>query len=181
MTLSQNATRFILHWGEMGSRWGVNRTVAQVHALLYLAPQPIHAEEISDTLVLARSNVSVALKELQQWGLVRLTHVLGDRRDHFEAEQDVWEMFRILIIERRKRELEPTMSFLRDSVLQASEPRSTSVDLVDKAEVKKMQSILEFLEILTDCAHEMQKISPPNLRKMMRSGPKLGSKLQALL
>src|SRR6185437_960887 len=86
--------KFILHWGEMGARWGINRTVAQIHALLYISDRPLHAEEIAETLGVARSNVSTSLKELQGWGIVRMVHVLNDKRDHFESLKDVWEMFR---------------------------------------------------------------------------------------
>src|SRR6202521_5096192 len=95
---------FIRHWGEMGARWGINRTVPQIHALLFLSPQPLNAEEIASTLGVARSNVSTSLRELQGWGIVRVTHLLDDRRDHFESMKDVWEMFRIIVDERRKRE-----------------------------------------------------------------------------
>src|SRR6266550_186661 len=93
--------KFILHWGEMGTRWGINRTVAQIHALLYLSPRPLHAEEIARLLSVARSNVSSSLRELQGWGIVRIAHVLGDRRDHFESLKDVWEIFRIVSEERK--------------------------------------------------------------------------------
>ena len=104
--------KFILHWGEMGTRWGVNRTVAQIHALLYLSPVPRHAEQIADTLSVARSNVSNSLKELQNWGLIKVVHVMGDRRDHFESIKDVWEMYRIVLDERKKRELDPYLQLL---------------------------------------------------------------------
>src|ERR1700731_1297315 len=103
--LSPVAQKFILHWGEMGTRWGINRTVAQVHALLFLSPQPLPADEISATLAVARSNVSTCLRELQAWGIVRVVHVLGDRRDHFESIKDVWEIFRIFSEERERREV----------------------------------------------------------------------------
>src|SRR5688572_26727821 len=96
--------KFILHWGEMGTRWGINRTVAQVHALLYLSPKALHAEEIAETLSVARSNVSTSLKELQSWGIIRVVHVMGDRRDHFESLKDVWELFQVIIAERKRRE-----------------------------------------------------------------------------
>src|SRR6476620_7537873 len=99
--------KFILHWGEMGTRWGVNRTVAQVHALLYLSPGPMNAEEIAATLSVARSNVSTSLKELQSWGIVRVVHVMGDRRDHFESMKDVWEMFQVILEQRKRREIDP--------------------------------------------------------------------------
>jgi DNA-binding transcriptional regulator GbsR (MarR family) len=106
--------KFILHWGEMGARWGINRTVGQIHALLYLSPRPMNAEEIADTLGVARSNVSTSLKELQNWGIVRIAHVMGDRRDHFESMKDVWEMFRVIMDERKKRETDPTLHCLRE-------------------------------------------------------------------
>src|SRR4029077_734317 len=108
-TLTPVAQKFILHWGEMGTRWGINRTVAQVHALLFVAPKPLPADEISTTLAVARSNVSTSLRELQGWGIVRVVHVLGDRRDHFESIKDVWEIFRIVSEERKRREIDPTL------------------------------------------------------------------------
>ncbi len=114
MPLSDVQQKVVLHWGEMGSRWGINRTVAQIHALLFLSQRPLDAEEICETLQLARSNVSTSLRELQGWGIVRLVHVAGDRRDHFEALADFWETFRIILIERRKREWEPTRQFLQN-------------------------------------------------------------------
>src|SRR5678815_1824299 len=112
--LSPVMRKFILHWGEMGTRWGINRTVAQIHALLYISPKPLNAEEIAASLGVARSNVSNSLKELQGWGIVKLIHVLGDRRDHFESVKDVWEMFRIVLDERKKREIDPTLAMLRE-------------------------------------------------------------------
>ena len=119
MNLSGTEKKFILHWGEMGARWGINRTVAQIHALLYLSPRPLTADEICETLEVARSNVSTSLKELQNWGIVRITHVLGDRRDHFETISDVWELFRKVVDERKRREIDPTLQFLRESVRDA--------------------------------------------------------------
>src|SRR5712675_2991731 len=109
MNLSPMTEKFVLHWGEMGTRWGISRTVAQIHALLYLSPKPLTAEEIADTLSVARSNVSTSLKELQSWGIIRIVHVLGDRRDHFESIKDVWEMFQIVMDERKRREIDPTL------------------------------------------------------------------------
>src|ERR1700684_597005 len=108
MPLSPIEQRFVLHWGEMGTRWGINRTVAQVHALLFLSSKALHAEEIASTLSVPRSNVSTSLRELQGWGIVRVAHVLGDRRDHFESVKDVWQMFEIIIAERKRREMGPT-------------------------------------------------------------------------
>ena len=111
-SLGPAAKRFVVHWGEMGSRWGVNRTVAQIHALLYISPRPLNAEEIAQTLSVARSNVSTSLRELDRWGIVKLSHVLGDRRDYFESLQDTWEMTRLILEERKRREIDPTLPVL---------------------------------------------------------------------
>ena len=120
--LSPVQEKFILHWGEMGTRWGINRTVAQIHALLFLSPVPLHAEAIATMLGVARSNVSTSLRELQGWGIVRVVHLLGDRRDHFESLKDVWEMFRIIVDERKKRETDPVLVMLRDAAAEAKKP-----------------------------------------------------------
>src|SRR5438874_6415757 len=117
--------KFILHWGEMGTRWGVNRTVAQIHALLYVTGKGMAAEEIAETLSVARSNVSTSLKELQGWGVVRVAHVLGDRRDHFESMKDVWEMFRVVLDERKKREIDPTERILRECLAEAEKDKQS--------------------------------------------------------
>src|SRR5215471_4031385 len=111
--------RFVVTWGEMGAKWGINRTVAQIHALLFLSPRPLNAEEIAAALGVARSNVSNSLKELQGWGIVRVVHLIGDRRDHFESMKDVWEMFQLILDERKKRESDPTRLFLRECVAEA--------------------------------------------------------------
>ena len=116
MPLSPVEQKFVLHWGEMGTRWGINRTVAQVHALLFVSPKPLDAEEIATTLSVARSNVSNSLRELQGWGIVRVVHVLGDRRDHFESLKDVWEIFRVVAEERKRREIDPTLRVLEECV-----------------------------------------------------------------
>src|SRR6266513_3966197 len=114
--LSPVAQKFVLHWGEMGTRWGINRTVAQIHALLFLSKKPLPADEIAQTLRIARSNVSNSLRELQNWGIVRVVHVMGDRRDHFESMKDVFQMFRGISRERKRRELDPTAELLRDCI-----------------------------------------------------------------
>src|SRR5688572_30345745 len=108
--------RFVMHWGEMGWRWGVNRTVSQIHALLFLLGRPMHAEEIAEALQVARSNVSNSLHELQNWSLVRIVHLVGDRRDHFETAQDPWELMRTIVRQRKAREFDPTVQTLRDCV-----------------------------------------------------------------
>src|SRR5690606_7193477 len=118
--LSPIARRFVLHWGEMGSRWGVNRTVAHVHALLFLAGRPLDAEEFAATLFVARSNVSTSLRELINLNLVRVVHKVGERRDHFETSQDVWELFRTIVRERKAREFDPTLAMLAEL---AAEPK----------------------------------------------------------
>src|SRR5579871_1466148 len=116
--------KFILHWGEMGARWGINRTVAQIHALLYISPKPVNAEEIVEVLSVARSNVSTSLKELQGWGIVKMVHVMGDKRDHFESMKDVWEMFRVVLDERKRREIDPTMLMLNECIAEAEKDKA---------------------------------------------------------
>lgn len=113
---------FILHWGEMGSRWGIGRTAAQIQALLYLSPAPMHAADIADTLSVARSNVSISLKELQNWGLVRLASVLGDRKDHFESLKDPLDIALAVLRERRRREFDPTHNMLRIAAQESQSP-----------------------------------------------------------
>src|SRR3984957_16891648 len=117
--LSPVQQKFILHWGEMGTRWGINRTVAQTHALLFISPKPLNADEIVETLGVARSNVSTSLKELQSGGIVKMVHSMGDKRDHFESMKDVWEMFRVVLNERKRREIDPTLALLEDCIQEA--------------------------------------------------------------
>ena len=112
MKHSPAVEKYVLHWGEMGTRWGTNRTVAQIQALLYLSPEPLRADQIVDALSIARSNVSTSIRELQSYGMVRMTHVLGDRRDYFESLHDVWELFRVIIDQRKQRELNPTLTMM---------------------------------------------------------------------
>src|SRR5229473_4913613 len=142
--LSPVQQKFVLHWGEMGTRWGINRTVAQIHALLFLSPAPLHAEDIAETLAVARSNVSTSLKELQGWGIVKLVHVLGDKRDHFESMKDVWEMFRVVLDERKKREIDPTVLMLRACIAEAEQAREP-----DKHTTQRIRDLAEFFETTT--------------------------------
>src|SRR5512137_514841 len=123
--LSPVQQKFILHWGEMGTRWGINRTVAQIHALLFLSQKPLTAEDIVQVLGVARSNVSNSLKELQGWGIVKRVHVMGDSRDHFECMKDVWEMFRVVLDERKKREIDPTERLLQECIAEANANKET--------------------------------------------------------
>ena len=171
MILNPVAERFILHWGEMGSKWGVNRTVAQIHALLYFVGKPMPADEITETLGVARSNVSNSLKELQNWNLIQVVHIMGDRRDHFTTSSDVWQLFKIVVQERKEREFDPTISVLRDCL--------ASPDL-DKEATDAQESIiaaLGFMETLSDWGEQMLKLEPSTLMKVM----KLGSKIKDLL
>jgi DNA-binding transcriptional regulator GbsR (MarR family) len=171
MKLSPITQRFILHWGEMGTRWGVNRTVAQIHALLYLAGRPLHAEDIADTLSVARSNVSTSLRELQSWKLVRVVHSLEDRRDHFETVGDIWDLARTIIAGRKEREIAPTMQALREFM---ETPEFGSESEVAKQRIREMS---QFIDVLTRWSDEMLKLDPPTLIKIL----KLGASVQKLL
>jgi len=171
MDLSPTLSRFVLHWGEMGTRWGVNRTVAQIHALLYITGRPMHAEEIADTLGVARSNVSNSLRELQSWKLVKLVHLSGDRRDHFESSVHVWELLRTIVRERQRREIAPTIDVLRELL---ADPAITK----DPAEARlRMRETLELLETLTAWSDEMLKLDTETLTKVL----KLGARIKKLL
>jgi DNA-binding transcriptional regulator GbsR (MarR family) len=153
--------KFILHWGEMGTRWGINRTVAQVHALLYLSPTPLPADEIATTLAVARSNVSTSLRELQGWGIVRVVHALGDRRDHFESIKDVWEMFRIVAEERKRREIDPTLRVIGECVAELkANPEGNAYSR------ERLESMLEFLTVMTGLFEEMVRMPMPALKGM---------------
>ncbi len=167
MELKPVAQRFVLHWGEMGSRWGVNRTVAQIHALLYLAGQPLDAEEIAETLGVARSNVSTSLKELQSWRLVRVTHLMGDRRDHFETSTDVWELFKLIVEGRRQREIDPTISVLRECL------RSPDITAESAGTAQRLRETLKFVEVLTTWSEEMLRLKPETLMKTLGVGAKI--------
>jgi DNA-binding transcriptional regulator GbsR (MarR family) len=173
--LTPVAQKFILHWGEMGTRWGINRTVAQVHALLFISPRPIPADEISSTLAVARSNVSTSLRELQAWGIVRVVHVLGDRRDHFESIKDVWEIFRSVSEERKRREIDPTLAMLRQCVLEAGEDKETDPEI--KARVERM---LEFLETLSGWYLEMRRLPRKTLVALMKMGARVARAVKAV-
>ena len=167
-TLTPVTTRFILHWGEMGTRWGINRTVAQVHALLFISPKPLHAEEIAETLSVARSNVSTSIKELQGWGIIRVVHVLGDRRDHFESIKDVWELYRVVMDERKRREIDPTLTMLRDCLMDAEKNGPE-----DKYAREKLGELLSFFETVTSWYEQMKKLPTSSLLKLTRLGEKI--------
>jgi DNA-binding transcriptional regulator GbsR (MarR family) len=159
---------FILHWGEMGTHWGVNRSVAQIHALLYLSDRPLHAEEISDSLRLARSNVSTALKELQAYGIVRRSHVAGDRRDHFVAETDLWDMLMRISAERKRREIDPTLEFLAELKQRIELRENFPPHIRDR--IGRMH---EFIGTLAGWYDQMRRLPKPTLVALMKLGAKV--------
>ena len=162
--------KFILHWGEMGVRWGINRTMAQMHALLYLSPAPLNADDICETLGVARSNVSNSLRELQNWGIVKIVHVMGDRRDHFETMADVWEMFRQVLDERKKREIDPTVKILRECVEATAKDKDTITH-------ERLVAMRDFFETMSAWYEQIDQLPTPAVIKFV----KLGGKLQKLL
>lgn len=168
MKLTPVMERFILHWGEMGGRWGINRSVAQVHALLMVSPKPIPADEIAETLNVARSNVSTSIKELESWGLVRTVHVFGDRREHFETLKDVWEMFLIIMRERKKREIDPTLATLRECVADAKAGK-TEADHT----VHRLEELIEFISLSASWVDRGQALSPSAAKRLSSLGDKV--------
>jgi DNA-binding transcriptional regulator GbsR (MarR family) len=163
--------RFVLHWGEMGSRWGVNRTVAQIHALLFLSGRPMHAEEIADTLVIARSNASNSIHELMNLDLVRVVHRLGDRRDHFETHADPWSLCRTIVRERKKREFDPTLAVLEGCI--------AAPEFADEepGRQKRVRDTLALMRQVSGWVDELLRLEPPTLAKLMKVGGKVGSLL----
>ncbi|MCH7980995.1 MAG: GbsR/MarR family transcriptional regulator [Proteobacteria bacterium] len=172
MQLSPAVEKYVLHWGEMGTRWGTNRTVAQIHALLYLSPEPMRADEICELLSVARSNVSTSIRELQSYGLVRMVHELGDRRDYFESIYDVWELFRVIIEQRKQRELNPTLTMLRSCAEDLSKEKDT-----DPVTKQRILNMLEFIENTNSWYEQIRDIPSDTLTKIM----KLGSKITKLV
>lgn len=168
MRLTETMQRYIVHWGEMGSRWGMNRSVAQIHALLYLSEKPLNADEIGETLGLARSNVSTGIKELAAWDLVHVTQVLGDRRDFFAAQHDTWEVIRAIMEGRKRREIDPTLAALRECVAQLKNDKETSA-----AVRERIANQLEFLETVTRWYDSVKRMPRKTLLKMMRMGERI--------
>jgi len=165
MNLSPAVEKYVLHWGEMGTRWGTNRTVAQIQALLYLSPEPLRADEIVDLLSVARSNVSTSIRELQSYGLVKMTHVLGDRRDYFESLHDVWELFRVIIDQRKQRELNPTLTMLRQCAHDVD--AETDTDPVTR---ERIHNMLGFVETTSDWYEKIHEVPTSVLQKLMKLG-----------
>ncbi len=165
MKLSPAVEKYVLHWGEMGTRWGTNRTVAQIQALLYLSPEPLRADQIVDALSVARSNVSTSIRELQSYGLVRMTHVLGDRRDYFESLHDVWELFRVIIEQRKQRELNPTLSMLRTAAAEVDAEADTHP--VTK---ERIHNMLTFVDSVSGWYEQISEVPTSTLTKLMKLG-----------
>ncbi|HJQ59665.1 MAG TPA: MarR family transcriptional regulator [Vineibacter sp.] len=168
MRLTPVMERYIVHWGEMGTRWGVNRSVAQIHALLYLSPQPIQADEIVETLQIARSNVSTSLRELETIGLVRREQVLGDRRDHFAAVKDNWQTLLAIVESRKAKEIDPTIAVLRECMAQADKDRDTPPEI--KA---RIQSMLTFVETLDGWYGQVKSLPKSTLVALMKMGARV--------
>jgi DNA-binding transcriptional regulator GbsR (MarR family) len=161
--LSPVAQKFILHWGEMGTRWGINRTVAQVHALLFISERPLTAEDIAKILAVARSNVSTSIRELLGWGIIRVVPILGDRRQHFESVKDVWELFQIVMKERKKREIDPTIRVVRECLDEARKGGANEV-----YSLHRFAELLEFITTMTALFEEFQHLSPSAVRGLAR-------------
>ena len=166
--------RFVLHWGDLGSRWGVNRSVTQIHALLYVSDRPLTAEEIADRLGLARSNVSNSIKELTGWNLIRRIPIKGDRRDHFEAEADVWEMFTRISAGRKERELDPAIAALRACVAEAQDDPT-----VDPVATARLEALLGFVEMLDRWYAQMLTVPRQKLAALIRLGTRIVGLLPA--
>jgi DNA-binding transcriptional regulator GbsR (MarR family) len=171
VTISPITERFVLHWGEMGVRWGVNRTVSQIHALLFVNGVPLTAEDIAETLGVARSNVSNSLRELQNWNLVRITHILGDRRDFFETSTDPWVLMRVIVRERKLREFDPTVNLLASTM---NDPLFTKEPVDRQQRIRDTHALMNSLSTWTD---DMLQLEPSTLTKLLR----LGGKVQKFL
>ncbi len=170
-SLSPLVRSFVAHFGEMGSRWGINRTVGQMYALIFVSPAPLNADDIAEKLEFSRSNVSMGLKELQAWRLVNLRHQPGDRREYFDAPSDAWEIFRTLAEERRRREIEPTLSMLRNALLE--EPKTDE----DRVALERMRGMHDLIELTTTWFDEVQRMDQQTISKLM----KMGAKVQKVL
>jgi DNA-binding transcriptional regulator GbsR (MarR family) len=160
--LTPTIQNFIIHWGEMGERWGINRTVAQIQALLYISPEPLNAEQISQTLSVARSTVSVGLRELQYWGIISVVHRLGDRTDYYELIGDVWEMFRLIADRRIQNELDPTVLMLREAMSKLDN------DADDPHSKKKLGELLDVLDTASRVYKEFQKVPTKTIARIAK-------------
>ena len=166
--LPEPVRRFVLEWGNLGERWGVNRSVSQIHAFLYLSDKPQTAEDIADALTMARSNVSNSLKELLAWNLIRRVPILGDRRDHYEAETDIWEVAARIAARRKERELDPAITALRACVTDAADDPA-----INPVASKRLKEMLAFTELADHWFMQMLKVPRPRLVALMRLGEKI--------
>ncbi|WP_041523063.1 GbsR/MarR family transcriptional regulator [Gilvimarinus agarilyticus] len=155
---------FVRHFGEMGSRWGINRTVGQMYAYIVLSEEPVNADELAAALSVSRSNVSMGLKELQSWNLVRLKHIAGDRKDYFTAPEDVWEIARTLLNERRKREIDPTLTVMRELLMDKPADRG------ERYAQSRIEDMYKLIEMMTHWSDEIQRLSPKQLARMLKLG-----------
>ena len=155
--------RFILHWGEMGSLWGINRTMAQIHALLFISPEALSANDIMEELQISRGNVSMALRELIAWGIVNRVHVKGERREFYTTEKDVWKMFRIIARERKRREVDPTIEVLRQSMTDLNELSESA----GSYEREQLKSLLNFFETGMEVYEDLENQSPTSILKLL--------------
>lgn len=171
------AQQFILHWGEMGTKWGINRTVAQIHALLFISEEPLHAEDICASLGVARSNVSNSLKELQNWGIVKSVHLSGDRRDHFESIKDVYELFRVIAAERKRREVDPTLIRLRACANEAGRTDEPA----DAYAKHQLEELLGFFELVSDFYEKMDRLPTKSAISAIRMGDKIAKSIGAFV
>ena len=165
MKITPTINKYIHHWGEMGIRWGTNRSVAQIQALLYLSPKPLTNEEISELLNISKSTVSTNLRELQNYGLVVMKHLDRDREDYFESIHDVWELFRVIIEKRKEKELSPTLKMLKEC--------SIEIEIEDEAEQitrERIHNMLSFVDSINDWYEKIRSISNSTLRKIMKLG-----------
>jgi DNA-binding transcriptional regulator GbsR (MarR family) len=167
-TLPPALERFILHWGDMGNQWGVNRSVSQIHALLYLSERPLTAEEIAETLGLARSNVSNSIKELLTWNLIRRVPVRGDRREHFEAEADLWELFMRIAAGRKEREIDPAVAALKSCV--AAADGDAKIHAVAR---KRLSDMLEFVQTMEGWYAQMLTVPRAKIARLIRLGTRI--------
>lgn len=172
LPITEIQQKFVLHWGEMGSRWGINRTVAQIHALLFISEKPVNADDIAQTLSVARSNVSTSLRELQGWGIVQAVPILGERKEHFTTQTDVWEMFMVVLDERKKREIDPTLSLLRECVIEAKEAGASEKHTHDR-----LSELLDLVESMSGWYSQVRSMPRPMLIRFL----KMGSKIKKLL
>lgn len=167
MNISNDTARFIHHFGEMGSRWGINRTVGQIYALLYLSEKPLCADDISELLTFSRSNVSMGLKELDNWQLIRQKHIPGDRKDYFTVPEDIWEILKILARQRKQREIDPTLSLLRDTLLNNEENETSDYAC------KKMSEMHDLVELVSNWHQDVDKLSTTQLTQLLKLGSKI--------